>query len=604
MWRGISLANKCLLLFGGAVVLIIVAALAVPWLRMNAIVDEAQKELSRQLVDVWERGVRSSRPPSPGGGTGGAGGGSGDLASPTKDEIGDAVIVRLNLADARAAAAHGLDAVSGGATPAPAGAARATGGDTFIARALNAFDGSSQGSSAAEVNEYHQARWVTETSGNASVGSREYRFARAIRDEAKGGSLAGMVVLTRISPGAGAQLLVNTAYLFSAGLIALGLALLVFYLITNKLILSPVRELRQTAERVREGNISTRSDIRTGDEFEELSETFNQMLEAITTGQEKLSAINAQLDLKVNELSERNVALYESNRMKGEFLANVSHELRTPLNSIIGFAELLHENVGREEEQIAAAAANGQAAPEELTKLTKRKRYLENILRAGRSLLGLIEGLLEMAKVEAGRLELKLVQMDLREACEALLALIRPLADRGGVELHAEVAPDVPSILTDPDKFQQIIFNLLSNAVKFTSEKAADEKAAGKTPVARVTLRAERLVGRGSEGPEAQDRVRISVLDTGPGIAAEDQKKIFQKFEQLDTGHTRRHSGTGLGLAICKELTIILQGEIQVESELGRGAMFSVILPLAVDTGRAEEMKTEMAFRGKLAGRS
>jgi signal transduction histidine kinase len=583
MWRGISLANKCLLLFGGAVVLIIVAALTVPWLRMNAIVDEAQKELSRQLVDVWERGEKASK----------------EAGGKARDEIGDATIARLTLAEAKAAAVPG-----GGPTD---GHGRAS--DEFIAHALRAFTGSGGGGGAAggsspapmELNELHQARWLTESSGGAApppVGTREYRFAKAVRNEATGGTLVGMVVLTRLSPNAGAQMLVNTAYLFSAGLIALGLALLVFYLITSKLILSPVRDLKETAELVREGNISTRSDIRTGDEFEELSETFNQMLEAITTGQEQLRAINAQLDLKVNELSERNVALYESNRMKGEFLASVSHELRTPLNSIIGFAELLHENVTRDEEQ-----SGGAITPEDLSKLGKRKRYLENILRAGRSLLSLIEGLLEMAKVEAGKLELKLVEMDLREACEALLALIRPLADRGGVELHAEVSPDVPHIITDADKFQQIIFNLLSNAVKFTSEKASDEKAAGKPSVARVTLRAERLVGRGSEGPEAQERVRISVLDTGPGIAPEDQKRIFQKFEQLDTGHTRRHSGTGLGLAICKELTTILQGEIQVESELGRGAMFSVILPLAVDTGRAEEMKSEMAFRGKLAGR-
>jgi two-component system, NarL family, sensor histidine kinase BarA len=193
--------------------------------------------------------------------------------------------------------------------------------------------------------------------------------------------------------------------------------------------------------------------------------------------------------------------------------------------------------------------------------------------------------------------------MNVPDACEALVALIRPLADRGGVELSTEIAGEIPNITTDAKKFQQIVFNLLSNAVKFTSEKAADEKAAGGgAPVAKVTLRAERLIGRGSEGPEAQERVRISVLDTGPGIAPEDQKRIFQKFEQLDTGHTRRHAGTGLGLAICKEFTAMLQGEIHVESELGRGAMFSVILPMAVDTGRAEEMRTEMAFRGKLAG--
>ncbi|HMN42813.1 MAG TPA: HAMP domain-containing sensor histidine kinase, partial [Phycisphaerales bacterium] len=526
------------------------------------------------------------------------GGGASAAGDQRRDEIGDAVIVRMTLEDARAAAAGfgGREA------------------DAFVARALRAFAGVS---GQPEGNELHEARWVTQGGPAApiddgahpppGVGSREYRYAKAARDEARGGALAGVVVLTRISPNAGSQLLVNTAYLFSAGLIALGLALLVFYLITTKLILSPVRQLRETAELVREGNISTRSDIRTGDEFEEMSETFNQMLEAITTSQEQLRAINAQLDLKVNELSERNVALYEANRVKGEFLASVSHELRTPLNSIIGFAELLLENVVKDEEQAAALAASGWAGlapptPEEQTKLAKRKRYLENILNAGRNLMDLIEGLLEMAKVEAGKLDLRVAPMNVRDACEALVALIRPLADRGGVELSAEFAGDVPNIDTDAKKFQQIIFNLLSNAVKFTSEKAADEKAAGMTPVAKVVLRAERLVGRGSEGPEAQDRVRISVLDTGPGIAPEDQKRIFQKFEQLDTGHTRRHAGTGLGLAICRELTTMLQGEVHVESELGRGAMFSVILPLAINAGRAEEMKTEMAFRGKLAG--
>lgn len=578
MWRGISLANKCLILFGLAVVLIIVAALAVPWIRMNAIVDDAQKELSRQLVDVWQgaKGFGTVGPPRPV-----AGGG-------VRDQIGDATIRHMSIEEARAAALAGT---GGGQNP----------GDEFLARALRAFAGTG---GVPEVSEMHAAAWV------GAGGAREYRFVKALRDDARGGAMTGVVMLTRTSSGAGTQLLVNTMYLFAAGFIALGLALLVFYLITNKLILSPVRDLKETAERVREGNLTTRSDIRTGDEFEEMSETFNQMLEAIVTSQGQLRALNAQLDLKVNELSERNKALYEANRVKGEFLASVSHELRTPLNAIIGFAELLLENAVKEEEHVAASSAagggggGGMITPEDVSRLAKRKRYLENILGAGRSLLDLIEGLLEMAKVEAGRLDLRLEPMNVRDACEALVALIRPLADRGGVEVHTEIGAEIPNILTDSKKFQQIIFNLLSNAVKFTSEKATDEKAAGKIPVARVILRAERLVGRGSEGVEAQDRVRISVLDTGPGIAPEDQKRIFQKFEQLDTGHTRRHTGTGLGLAISKELTTMLQGEIHVESELGRGAMFSVLLPLRVDTDRVEVMKAEMSFRGKLAGRS
>jgi signal transduction histidine kinase len=364
----------------------------------------------------------------------------------------------------------------------------------------------------------------------------------------------------------------------------------VFYLITTRLILSPVRALRETAEIVREGNLATRSDIQTGDEFEELSDTFNQMLENLTESQNQLQSINTSLDLKVNELAERNVALFESNKLKGEFLANVSHELRTPLNSIIGFTELLLEAVEKEAE-----------AGDDSSRLTKRKRYLENIHNAGRSLLEMINGLLDMAKIDAGKMAVTVAPVSLKDMAEGWIALFRPLADRGGIELVAHIAPDVPVIETDAEKLQQIVVNLLSNAVKFTSEKAADERTAGGTPLARVSLRVERLVARGSDGAAAEDRIRISVLDTGPGIAPEDQKKIFEKFQQLDSGHTRRHAGTGLGLAICKDLTGILQGELQLESEVGRGSMFSVILPLTLDRGRAAEMRLEMAFRGQLA---
>lgn len=567
MWRGISLANKCLLLFGMAVVLIIVAALAVPWLRMTAIVEESQRDLSRQLVVVWERAAREQAGLGP------------VLHAGPEEVVGDARVTLLGLEQA----------------------GMRSGSDAFLAKALRQFRESR------DVNELHESRWL-------DLNTREYRYAKAVRDESRvsasaavgvpapvggagsstgaaddPGPLTGVVLLTRPSLNAGTQLAVNTAYLLSAGLIALGLALLVFYLITNKLILSPVRDLKTTAELVREGNWSTRADIQTGDEFEELGDVFNQMLEAITSAQEQLRSINAQLDLKVNELSERNTSLFEANKVKGEFLANVSHELRTPLNSIIGFAELLLEIAQKEEE-----------SGEESARVQKRRRYLENIHNAGKSLLEMINGLLEMAKVEAGKVDLNVEPMNVKDACEALVALIRPLADRGGVELSTEIAGEIPNIETDAKKFQQIIFNLLSNAVKFTSEKASDERAAGKHSVAKVILRAERLYGRGSEGAAAEDRVRFSVLDTGPGIAAEDQKRIFEKFQQLDTGHTRRHAGTGLGLAICKELTAVLQGEIHLESEPGRGSVFSVLLPIRLDPDRAREMKAELAFRNRL----
>jgi signal transduction histidine kinase len=555
MWRGISLEHKCLLLFGAAVILIIVAALSVPWLRMNSIVDEGQFETSRQLILGWQDRVKRSGLP------------------PAKTEtLTDGTITVYSLEEAD----------------------KLAGSDWFLKSTIDAFAVDS------DRREHKDTEWA--------VTARRYYYAKAFPGPDE--EIGGIAVLDRVSAQAARQIAINTAYMFSAGLIAGGVAVLVFYLIINKIILSPVRSLKETAERVREGDISIRADIQTGDEFEQLGETFNQMLERLATTQEQLRAINKSLDNKLNELAERNVALFESAKLKGEFLASVSHELRTPMNSILGFADLLLETANRE-----------ITAGDDSTRIVKRKRYIENIITSGRSLLEMINGVLEMAKVEAGKTELRVAPVNIRDTCEGLIAMMRPLADRGQVELLMEAAPDLPIIETDPKKLEQIIFNLLSNAVKFTSPdpsvwgrsapvaRAPDADGATEAgrpdPVrpARVILRAERLFGRGSAGPDAKERVRISVLDTGPGIAEEDQKIIFERFRQLESGHTRRYPGTGLGLSICKELTGLLQGEIQVQSELRRGSMFSVILPLRLDPDRAAEMKLEMAFRGTLAGR-
>jgi signal transduction histidine kinase len=262
----------------------------------------------------------------------------------------------------------------------------------------------------------------------------------------------------------------------------------------------------------------------------------------------------------------------------------VSHELRTPLNSIIGFAELLRDQAQTEME-----------AGDDSSRLTKRIRYLENIVTSSRRLLEMINGLLEMARIEAGKVEIKPSPINLKEACEGALGLIAPLGEKKGLELVLEASDDLPIVETDLKLFQHVIFNFLSNAVKFTPPT----DPAGHR--GRVTLRAEMLPARGDE--QALDLVRISVIDTGPGIDPEDQTRLFQKFQQLDASHTREHAGTGLGLAICKELAGILQGEIQLVSEIGRGSMFSLILPLKLDRDRAQKQKLETAFRGALAGR-
>lgn len=540
MWRGISLANKCLLMFGGAIVLIVVMALAVPFFRMHALVRQGELDISRLTVDAYERLH---------------------------------VAGRTNAAELARLGVRRL-------TPEDADRLGAT--DPFLASSIQWF----------REHPEHQERWASAWDG----GTRVFRFARAERtpeaDDAPE-AIAAVYALQRRSDGAAWLILINSVYLLSAGCLVLGLAVLVFYLITHKIILGPVRALKETAERVRDGDLSIRSDISTGDEFEELAETFNLMVGEVQRSQEQLRSINAALDLKLNELAASNTALFEAARVKGEFLASVSHELRTPLNSIIGFAELLLD-IARAESEAAAREGKPDA------KVAKRLRYLENIYSSGRNLLEMINTLLEMAKIEAGKSDLRVDQVALGPTCEALLGLVSPLADKKGIALKLDVGADVPHIETDGQKLHQIIFNFLSNAVKFIEPESRTGRAG------LIVLRVERLPAvdtHGDSEARVEDRVRLSVIDNGPGIPREDQDRIFDKFIQLDGSHTRGHTGTGLGLAICKELADLLQGEVHVDSEVGRGSMFSIILPLRIDAGKASEQRLEAALRGTLAGR-
>jgi len=593
--RRISLANKCMLLFGLAVVMIIVAALSVPWMRMNQLIDESELAVSRQVLSTWEAAER--RPvgsqPDPG------------FSPVTRPGLlpGE----RLNVGDARVAVFNRQQAEA------------ASEKSPFALRAWRQLVEQPQ----------HGVGEVIEV--ERTLFQRHYRVARALR----GGFTAvpgptgpggtgpeqprpdAVVVLERTSESAGRTVLVNTGFMLSAGFVALGLAVLVFYLITTRIILSPVRRLRETAESVRQGNLDLRSDIHTGDEFEDLADSFNEMLQNVQTKQDQLRLLNASLDDKLTELEQRNSALFEAARLKGEFLANVTHELRTPLNSIIGFTELLEEQIQRD----AEGATSEPPAPPSPAGIAKRRRYVENIGNAGRSLLDLINGLLEMAKVEAGKMELNVQPVNLREVCETHLAMMKPQADKRQVDLRYEPTgiDDLPPMHTDSRKLQQILYNLTSNAIKFTADyadgKAAQmaqmdpDAAAQLSRIAVVTLRVERLVARAADAdpgdtmtPATTDHVRISVLDTGPGISPADQMRIFEKFTQLDGGHQRKHAGTGLGLSIAKELTHLLQGEIQVHSELGRGAMFSVILPMRMSESKTAENKLEQSLRGALAG--
>jgi len=515
----ISLANKCQLLFGLAVVLIISAALAVPWMRMNRLVVQGQEETARQIAAAWLAG---------------------------KIQLG-ASLVPLEQAMVNAAPAQNLTV-----TLIDAEQFSVAQRDPFLARALRRF--------AARA-----ARQETTSQQRDSAGRSYLRYARAVRqsdlDHIRGVRAAlpeavaasgsadplRMVLLIQVrTDRVEQQANLNTLYLVGAGLLAGLLAIGVFWFITMRIILSPVRVLRDTASKVSEGDLQIRSEISTGDEFEQLSDTFNKMLESLRAVQEKLRATNKTLDLKLGELAQSNIALYEANKLKGEFLANVSHELRTPLHSIIGFAEVLAE-------------ALGDVPPDD-----KRRRYLANIVTSSRHLLELINDLLDLDKIEAGRMEVNIGSVSVADTCEALLNLIRPQAEKRAIELKLKVQPSIPLVQTDAGKLQQIVFNFLSNAVKFTPERGT------------VTLTAAVEVA-----PDALARVRISVSDTGPGIPLEDQKRIFDKFVRLDSSETAAHGGTGVGLTISKELADLLGARVELDSDVGRGATFALIVPLS-----------------------
>jgi signal transduction histidine kinase len=534
MIRGVSLATKCQLLFGAAIVLIIAAALLVPWLRTPIVVDASQLETSRQIARLWESTTREeprlgpfplATSPEPGG-------------EKRPDEP------RIEYVPAAA-----LDTLAAQSD--------------FLRVSLERFRKERK----TPINEHAESLW--------DGSQRVYRYALADRSD-ETGELTGVLLLERRSPQAASQLLVNRVYLLVAGAFAMVLASLVFYLITTRIILKPVRTLRDVADRVRAGDLTARAAIPTGDEYEELGETFNAMLESLTDTAERLRTTNRSLDLRIGELARSNSALYETAKLKGDFLANVSHELRTPLNSIIGFAELL--------QTIAVAeSSRREQSSEELASVMKRSRYLDNIVNAGRTLLEMINELLEMAKIEAGKIDVNVEQVNVLETCDGLIGLIRPQADRQGVRLTLEgpTADNLlPLIKTDPRKFQQIVFNFLSNAVKFTPEGG------------EVTIRAENI-RNGTGSP----RIRVSVLDTGPGIPEEHHDSIFEKFRQLDSGHTKSHGGTGLGLAIAKELASILQGEIQLVSAPGSGSMFSLIIPVEIDLGAAQDASRKASSR-------
>ena len=252
--------------------------------------------------------------------------------------------------------------------------------------------------------------------------------------------------------------------------------------------------------------------------------------------QSVLAIQNARL---FREIEEKSRQIEAANRHKSEFLANVSHELRTPLNAIIGFSEVLGERMFGELNE-------------------KQAEYTEDILSSGRHLLSLINDILDLSKIEAGRMELELMKFDLPSAVENALILVRERATRHGIKLERAIDERLGDFTGDERKVKQILVNLLSNSVKFTPE-------GGKIHV-------NASLNNGS--------VIISIADTGIGIAKEDQEAIFEEFRQVGSNYAQKREGTGLGLTLTRKFVEMHGGKIWVESELGKGATFTFTLPI------------------------
>jgi signal transduction histidine kinase len=297
---------------------------------------------------------------------------------------------------------------------------------------------------------------------------------------------------------------------------AIVLALLLGFVLSWSLI-GPIQQIDTRLAAIASGDFSGHVEVENRDELGPLSANVNRM--------------NDELRRLYTELE-------AASQHKSEFLANMSHELRTPLNAIIGFSQVMRD-------QMVGSVNEKQA------------EYLDDIISSGNHLLSLINDVLDLSKVEAGQVELDVHPFSLREALERGVVMMRERATEDGVRVGFTADPEVDVVDGDERRIKQVIFNLLSNAVKFTP-------AGGEVDVSAMRVNGE---------------IRVSVVDTGPGVAPEDRERIFEEFQQTETGGVQ-HEGTGLGLALSKRFVELHGGRIWLESEVGRGSTFTFALPM------------------------
>ncbi|HEX9263490.1 MAG TPA: response regulator [Candidatus Binatia bacterium] len=294
----------------------------------------------------------------------------------------------------------------------------------------------------------------------------------------------------------------------------------------------PLAHLRAAASRVGGGELTTRLNFTRQDELGDLGRTFDQM--AAT-----LAERSAQLRAAHDELQSQYLQIQDANRLKSEFLANMSHELRTPLNAIIGFAQLIHDG------KVGAISAD-------------QHEYLGDILTSADHLLQLINDILDLAKVESGKLEFNPEPVDLAKLITEVRTILQPLAASKRLDIGAEVDNAVAQVTVDPAKLKQVLYNYLSNAIKFTLEAG------------HITVRAR---------PELDNYFRLEVEDTGIGISPDEIEKLFVAFQQLDASTTKKHQGTGLGLVLTKKIVEAQGGRVGVQRARRQGSIFYAVLP-------------------------
>ncbi len=384
------------------------------------------------------------------------------------------------------------------------------------------------------------------------------------------GERLGTIYLT-----ADMQLYERLARYVGIGVLILAVALLVALMLSSRLqqvVSKPILDLAETTRRVSDGkDYSVRAIKHTQDEIGFLIDQFNEMLAQIEKRDQDLHRVNEQMV----ESEQRALA---ATKAKSQFLANMSHELRTPLNAIIGYSEMLQEEAEDLEQK--------EFVPD-----------LQKIQAAGKHLLALINDILDLSKIEAGKMTLYLETFDVGTMVRDVVATIQPLVSKNSNKLEVDCPSHVGTMRADLTKVRQTLFNLLSNACKFTEKGALriEVRKTGESPPLQETessraseAQAGNVPGHAASGPFIQ----FCVSDTGIGMSRQQLARLFEAFSQADASTTRRYGGTGLGLAISRKFCQMMAGDLTVESEQGKGSTFRVVLPAVVEEPKLE---TELA---------